>query len=116
MGHLTGEEFAKEFERFVNGASDDKKKEFAEYFVRMHNTNMQSAFGAILKVVTEVANLKYVDDRNAISRERARFMVEGIKRNESLKLQSEDSDYWTKAKADEWIYSEHWDISILPFI
>jgi hypothetical protein len=116
MGRQSGKEFAKEFESFINGASDDKKQEFADWFVRMHNTNMQSAFGAVLKVVDKVANLEYTDGRNVHSHERAKMMVEGFKKEQSLQLQRDDAYYWTKQKADEWVFGENFNISILPLV
>jgi hypothetical protein len=116
MGKLSGQEFAKEFESFINGASDDKKQEFADWFCRMHNTNMQSAFGALLKVVDNVSKLEYVDGRNKASKERAIMMVEGFKKEQSLELQRQDAYYWTKKRADEWIFSDNFNISILPLI
>jgi hypothetical protein len=115
MGNLTGAEFAKQFESFINGASNDKKQEFADSFVRMHNTNMQSAFGAILKVVVKVANLEYVDGRNQASKERAKLMIEGFKKEQSLELQREDAYYWTKSKADDFV-NNTFDVSSLPLI
>tara|TARA_R110000796_G_scaffold249652_1_gene377675 strand:- start:349 stop:699 length:351 start_codon:yes stop_codon:yes gene_type:complete len=116
MGKLSGQEFAKEFESFINGASDAKKQEFADWFCRMHNTNMQSAFGAILKVVDKVATLPYVDGRNKDSHERAIMMVDGFKKEQSLQLQHNDAYYWTKKKADEWIFSENYDFTSFPLI
>lgn len=117
MGKLTGKEFAEDFERFINGASDEKKAEFAEYFTRMHRTNQQSAFGVILKVVDAVASPNYGrDGRNEESHKRAKMMVEGLKKAVIKDLKANDEYYWRGNRAKEWIYGENYDFTILPFI
>ena len=117
MSKLTAEQLVVELERFVNGASDDKKQEFADLFVtKMHNTNMQSAFGMVLRVVENVSKMEYTDGRNVHSHERAKMMVEGFKKEQSLDLQRTDAYYWTKKKADEWIFGENFKIYQLPLV
>lgn len=116
MSKLTGEELAKELERFVNGGSEKETEAFVNGFMSMHNTLEQKAFGVLLKVVDAMANKKYVDGRNEASHIRAKHMVEGIKAGTVKDLQSEDSYYWRDDKAKDWVYGEHFDITHLPLV
>jgi hypothetical protein len=117
MGHLTGKEFAEQFERFANGASEEKKEEFAEYFCRMHRTNQQSAFGTILKVVDKVGSDDYrFDGRNEESHKRAKMMVTGLKAEVVKDLMLNDPYYWTEKKTKDFIYGEGYNFTMLPLV
>lgn len=117
MSKLSPQELAQEFERFVNGASDDKKKEFVEHFQRMHRCNAQSAFGVVLKIVDAVASPDYGrDGRNEESHKRAKMMVTGLKNEVVKDLKLTDEYYWRGNRAKEWVFGENYDFTILPLI
>jgi len=82
----------------------------------MHNTLEQSAFGVLLKVVEAMSKKSYVDGRNQASKQRAEWMVEGIKQGAVADLKENDPYYWREDRAKEWVYGENYDISSLPFI
>ena len=112
MSKLTPNELAIEFERFVNGASQQKKVEFIEAFFRMHRTNMQSAFGVVLGIVNEMSKTKRVDGRNQASKERAELMIKGFKKEKLIEM---ENDNWNKVEAKRFL-NDHYDISSLPLV
>ena len=71
MSRTSGEEFAKELESFVNGASDEKLESFATGFLKFHPSLMQKAFGLMMKCVQGMADKQYVDGRNQASQKQA---------------------------------------------
>lgn len=65
MSRKTGEEMAKEFSRFINGADRDDKAQFVEYITkRDHRTLQQQAFGVFIDAIFEWAKAENFDLRN----------------------------------------------------
>ena len=115
MSKLSGKELAREFDNFAS-SSTEEQAEFVEGFMRMHNTTEQRAFGILLQVVQAMADKTYVDGRNEASHKRAIQMVEGIKSGTVKELQEQDAYYWREDRAKEWVYGEHFSISVLPLV
>lgn len=116
MSKPTGEELARELERFVNGASDEKLEDFASTFLRFHPTLMQKAFGLMMKCVQGMADKQRVDGRNLASHNQAKLMIKGYKEELIKALVAEDPNYWTEEKARNHANAAYFKIDRLPLI
>jgi hypothetical protein len=108
-----GKDLANELSRL----SDNERKDFIKAFTNQHRTHQQMMFGTILKIVDAVASDDYgTDGRNIESHNRAKLMVNGLKKEVIADLQKNDPYYWTGTKAKDWINGEHYDFTILPLV
>ena len=73
------EDLGKEISNFVNGARGEEVKELAEKMSNDHPTLQQNTMGLVLDFIQKMANKKYVDPRNAASKEMAQAALEGIR-------------------------------------
>lgn len=117
MSRLSGKELAQELERFVNGGSNEDIQEFITHFQRMHRTLQQKAFGAVVGIVEAVASPDYGrDGRNIESHNRAKMMIDGLKKEMVNELIASGDGYWTKEKAEKYIYGDMYKVSSFPMI
>ncbi len=110
-----GKELAEAMETFINGADACEIEDFANGFVRMHNTLEQKAVGMLIKTLQKVADATQVDGRNEACVKASKLMLRGY-RSELIKDLMESDSYWTEDKANEWVNGGGYDISKMPLV
>lgn len=75
---MTGQELAKAFADFVNGAGSEEKKEFVETLLKQHRTLQQESFDLMIETMEAWAKLPEVmyDPRNKFAVEMSKQIIE----------------------------------------
>ena len=110
-----GKKMAEALESFINGANEYEIDDFANGFIKMHNTLEQKAVGMLIKTLQKVSESTQVDARNEACVKASKLMIKGYK-SELIKDLMESDSYWTEDRASNWVNGGDYDISKMPLI